>query len=183
MSTRTEDRPVTADELLRMPEHGVRLGLVRGEVRTRPFAGAMEGRLGAALAFRLIEHVRRNDLGTVYPAGTGFQLASGPDTVLAPSLAFVRRGRADEAAGGFSSGPPDLAVEIVSFGDEEEAMQERLREWLDAATRLVIVVDPRRRTVTVYHSPDDIRVLGEDDVLDGGDVVPDWTLPVKVLFP
>ena len=60
MSTRIEDRPVTADELLRMPERGFRLELVRGRVKTRPFRGAMEGRLGAALAVRLLEHVRRD---------------------------------------------------------------------------------------------------------------------------
>lgn len=175
-------RPDTADELLRMPDDGSRLALVRGEVIRRPFAGAMEGRLGATLALRLMEHVRRKDLGTVYAAGTGFQLASGPDTVLAPSLGFVRRGRAGETAEGFHPGAPDLAVEIVSFGDDEVAMQERVREWLDAATRMLIVVEPRRRTVTVYHSRDDIRVLGEDDVLDGGDVVPGWTMPVRSLF-
>lgn len=182
MSTWTEDHPVTADELLRMPERGVRLGLVRGEVRRRPFAGTMEGRLGAMLALSLMEHVGNNGLGSVYAGGTGFQLASGPDTVLAPSMAFVRHGRADETAESFFPGTPDLAVEIVSFGDEAEAMEERVREWLGAATRMVIVVDPRRRTVTVYHSRDGIRVLGADGVLDGGDVVPGWTLPVKELF-
>jgi Uma2 family endonuclease len=182
MSTRTEDPPVTADELLRMADRGVRLALVRGQVRKRPFAGAMEGRLGATLALGLLEHVRRNELGTVYAGGTGFQLASGPDTVLAPSMAFVRRGRAGETAESFFPGPPDLVVEIVSFADDEEAMQDRVREWLDAATRMVILVDPRRRTVTVYHPRDDIHVLGEDDVLDGGDVVPGWTLPVQELF-
>lgn len=176
------DRPATAEELLRMPGDGFRLALVRGEVKQRPFAGAMEGRLGATLALRLLEHVQRNDLGTVYAGGTGFQLAAGPDTVLAPSVAFVRHGRTGGTSEGFLSGPPDLAVEIVSFADEEEAMQERVREWLDAATPMLTVVDPRRRTVTVHHSRDGIRVLGEDDVLDGGDVVPGWTLPVKELF-
>ena len=181
MNSRTHP-PVTADELLRMARRDCRLELVRGEVEQRPFAGGLEGRLGAALALSLLEHVKRYDQGTVYAAGTGFHLASGPDTVLAPSVAFVRRRRADETPEGFLSGPPDMAVEIVSFADDEGAMQEKAREWLSVATRRVIVLDPQRRTVTVYHSRDSIHVLGEDDVLDGGDVVPGWTMPVRSLF-
>jgi hypothetical protein len=44
------------------------------------------------------------------------------------------------------------------------------------------VVNPRRRTTTVYRSPIDFVQLTEADVLDGGDVVPGWTLPLRELF-
>ena len=184
MSTRIEDRPVTADELLRMPDQAFRRELVRGVVRERPFMGAIEGRLAAVIGLALLEHVQRYSLGVGYAAGTGFQLARDPDTVRAPTAAFLNREKAEVMAEveGYVPGAPDLAVEVVTTSDDQDATEERVRSWLDAGTRMVVVVDPWKRWVTVYHSRDDIRVLGEGDVLDGGDVVPGWTLPVKSLF-
>ena len=54
--------------------------------------------------------------------------------------------------------------------------------WLDAGVRLVWVVDPPARTVTVY-GPDQVpRVLREGDELDGGEVLPDFRLPLSAIF-
>jgi hypothetical protein len=47
---------------------------------------------------------------------------------------------------------------------------------------MVVVVNPARRAATVYRSRDDIVLLTAGDVLDGGDVVPGWTLPLADLF-
>lgn len=184
MSPRTEGRPITAEELLRMPDRSFRRELVRGVVRERPFMGATEGRLAAVMALALLEHVQRYDLGVAFGAGTGFQLARDPDTVRAPAAAFLNREKAEAVAEveGYVPGAPDLAVEVVTASDVEEATEERVRSWLDAGARMVVVADPWSRRVTVHRSRDDIRVLGEGDTLDGGDVVPGWTLPVKSLF-
>ena len=54
--------------------------------------------------------------------------------------------------------------------------------WLEAGTHMVVVLNPRRKTVTVYRSRTDITVLTEEDTLDGQDVVPGWTLRVADLF-
>ena len=47
-----------------------------------------------------------------------------------------------------------------------------------------LVVDPEKRTVTVYRSREEIRVLTADagETIDGSDVVPGWKLPVAELF-
>jgi 3-keto-L-gulonate-6-phosphate decarboxylase len=55
-------------------------------------------------------------------------------------------------------------------------------DWLDAGTPLVCLVSAGRRAVTVFRSLKDIAVLTENDVLDGGDVVPGWKLPVRDIF-
>jgi hypothetical protein len=44
------------------------------------------------------------------------------------------------------------------------------------------VVDPRTRTVSVYRSPSEIIVLGESEPLSGGDLVPNFSLPVSECF-
>lgn len=184
MSTQAQTRPVTADELLRMPDDGFRYELVAGELRKMTPAEGQHGRISMSVGISLGRHVEDNRLGTVYAAETGFRLASNPDTVRAPDVAFVHRARAAAMGDveGFLPGPPDLAVEVVSPGDTYGEVEEKVLEWLDAGTRMVIVLNPRQRAATVYRSHDEIRVLTGDDVLDGGDVVPGWTLRVSSLF-
>ncbi|MGH7572932.1 MAG: Uma2 family endonuclease, partial [Gemmatimonadota bacterium] len=129
-------------------------------------------------------HVRANALGVAYAAETGFILESDPDTVRAPDAAFVRRERLKEAvdAAGFFPGAPDLAVEVVSPGDGNAEVEAKVAGWLEAGTRMVIVVNPVQRTVQVYRGLNEVVLLKETDELDGGSVVPGWTVPVGDLF-
>jgi Uma2 family endonuclease len=177
-------RQVTSEELLAMPDDGSRYELVRGELRRMPPAGSEHGYLAMRIASRLERHADANGLGRVYAAETGFKLASDPDTVRAPDAAFVSRTRIEEAGriAGYWPGPPDLAVEVVSPGDTHAQVVEKALTWLEAGCRMVLVADPDRRTVTVYRSLDNIRILTEGGSVDGADVVPGWRLPVAELF-
>jgi Uma2 family endonuclease len=177
-------RQATADELLRMPDDGFRYELVRGELRRMTPAGSEHGRIAMSFSWRLAQHVQENRLGAVYAAETGFVLARNPDTVRAPDVAFVNRERLEEAGEteGYWPGAPDLAVEVISPGDLYAEVEEKVFDWLNAGTKMVAVVNPRKRSVTVCKSPTDIAVLTEADVLDGGDVVPGFELVVREIF-
>jgi Uma2 family endonuclease len=181
-----ETRHTTAEELLRMPDDGFRYELVRGELRKMTPAGNKHGYLALRIASRLERHVEDNGLGKTYAAETGFKLSSDPDTVRAPDAAFVSRARLEEVGEieGYWPGAPDLAVEVISPSDTHTEVVEKALAWLEAGCRMVLAVDPSRRTVTVYRALDDIRILtGEaDETLDGADVVPGWSLPVAELF-
>ena len=83
---------------------------------------------------------------------------------------------------GYWSGVPDLAVEVVSRRDSYTEVEAKLIDWLEAGARMVVGVNPRKRTVTVYRSLTAIAILTEQDTLDGGDVVPGWLLPVRDIF-
>ena len=180
----TTDKLMTADELLRLPDDGQRHELIAGVLRTMPLYGAEHGRVAANLAMLLGQYVYAHNLGCVYAAGTGFQLTARPDTVRAPDLAFVRQERvlAVGRVMGYLPGPPDLAAEVLSPNDRPAEVEEKVASWLAHGTRLVLVVDPRRRTVRVYRPGTPPRTLAEQDVLSGEDVVPGWTLPVGALF-
>ena len=136
------------------------------------------------LAGTLGQYIRAGSLGQVYAAGTGFQLTTGPDTVRAPDVAFVRQERVVAAGrvARYWSGPPDLAAEVLSPNDRPAEVEEKVASWLAHGLRLVLVVDPRRRTVRVYCPGTPPRTLAEEDVLSGEDVIPGWTLPVGTLF-
>ncbi|MBN9121608.1 MAG: Uma2 family endonuclease [Planctomycetes bacterium] len=77
---------------------------------------------------------------------------------------------------------PDLAVEVLSEGNTREEMERKLKEYFHSEVRLVWYVDPRKRTVHVYTSPDDATELGAGDTLDGGDVLPGFSVEVDRLF-
>ena len=97
-------------------------------------------------------------------AETGFLLTRDPDTVRAPDVAFVARERAvgiDDDLG-FVTVVPDLVGGIVSPRDSFSDVEEKVLAWLTAGTRLVIVVDPKTRTLHAYRGPDRVVVLRED---------------------
>jgi Uma2 family endonuclease len=180
----TTQQLVTAEDLLHIPDNGFRYELVRGELKKMAPAGHRHGRIAINVTTPLDQHVRAHNLGVVYAAETGFKLASNPDVVRAPDVAFIRRERVEEVGDveGYWPGAPDLAVEVVSPSDTYADVQEKVFDWLEAGARMVIVVMPRRRSVTVYRALNDIIVLTENDSLDGGDVVPGWTMSIKDLF-
>jgi Uma2 family endonuclease len=177
-------RPMTADDLLRMPDDGFRYELVRGELRKMSPAGSRHGRITTNITTRLDQHVRANDLGAIFAAETGFKLASDPDVVRAPDVAFVRQERIQEVGDieGYWPGAPDLVVEVVSPSDSYSELEEKVFDWLMAGTQTVIVVNPRKRIVTVYRSLTDIKILMENDTLEGAEVLPGWKMPVKDIF-
>ena len=135
------------------------------------------------IAVNLFTYVRAHDLGAVYAAETGFKLSSDPDTVRAPDVAFVSKLRVDMApTHGFLPGPPDFAVEVLSFNDSRRKTDTKAKHWIASGARLVWLVDPKRRTVTVYRSATDIHEDGESETINGYDVVPGFTLDVKEIF-
>ena len=180
----TKAKLMTAEELLEMPDDGFRYELVRGELRKMAPAGRTHGKRGNRVNYSLSAHVYENNLGEVYLAESGFHLASDPDHVLAPDVAFVSREREESAPeeDGFFPGPPDLAIEVISPSDRYTEVEAKVEEWFNAGTLMVIVVNPRNRTVRVYRSLVDSDLLTEQDTLEGGDVVPGWKLQVADIF-
>ncbi len=184
MPTEVRPKPMTAGELLALPDDGLRHELIHGELKQMAPAGGQHGHIASEIGAELRNHVKANGLGRVFAAETGFKIATDPDTVRAPDAAFVSRARV-EAAGpveGYWPGAPDLAAEVVSPHDRYTEVEEKVAAWLDAGTRMVLVLDPRRRTLAVHRSRRDIAVLTEADTLDGGDVVPGWSVSVRELF-
>lgn len=182
-TTRTT-RCVTADELLAMPDDGLRRELVRGTVRTMTPTGSRHGGIVAILTAALHDHVVANKLGQVFGAETGFRLASSPDTVRAPDVAFVRAARIPrgDLPDQFWPGPPDLAVEVLSPDDRLYEVEEKVDDWLHAGAVAVWVVNPRRRTVTVYHAGQPPGIRTEAGTLDGETLLPGFALGVASLF-
>ncbi len=173
----------TAEQLLNTPGLG-RCELVCGEFVMMSPGGSKHGAIIIRISGPLWSHVQQNSLGAVFGAETGFQITCDPDTVRAPDVAFVRAERLEaELPDGFFPGSPDLAVEVLSPNDRAGEVLAKTGQWLQTGCRMVWIVDPGTRTVTVYRSLSQIRVLGAEEVLDGEDVVAGFRLPIGEIFP
>ena len=113
---------------------------------------------------------------------TGVFTENDPDTVLAPDLAYWSRERLAEMPERFVEVAPDLAVEVVSPSDSQSYVHRKVLHYLDHGVRLVWVVDPKTRTVTVYRSRRDVCILGDQDEITGGDVLPGFSCGVAEFF-
>ena len=178
----TTAKLITANELLLMPRDDYRYELVRGAL-TEPLPPHVEShgdataRFGAALG----TYSDNNDYRVV-TGRAGFQLESDPDTVRAPDIGWVAPGRITECGNYYPRLAPDLAVEIKSPEETAAEMDERADMWLGFGVKLVWAGDPETTTVTRYRPGQEPEVLGEDDILDGGDLLPGFSIPVWQLF-
>jgi len=71
---------------------------------------------------------------------------------------------------------------MISPGDSYVNVEEKVIDWLDAGTKKVITINPRKRSSTMYQSLTDITVLTDSDVLDGGDIMPEFRLAIREIF-
>jgi Uma2 family endonuclease len=178
-----DQKLMTADDLIRLPRRRERHELIRGVLRTSPLAFMEEARVTSRLGLALGAFVDDQRLGELV-VGVGFLLTVDPDTVRAPSVAFVRRERLETTGipEGYYPGAPDLAAIVITPDDRYLDVHDAVAEWLEHGTQLVFVANPRRRTVAVHRPGRDVRILGIEDMLDGEDVVPGWTLAIRDLF-
>ena len=125
----------------------------------------------------------RNNLVGLFAAETGFILEKNPDTVRAPDIAFVRASRLPHPLPRkYLTIPPDLAVETLSPDDRPRRVKEKINQLLKSGVRLIWVVDPQTRTVTVHRPPMEPRVLHDGDFLEGEEVVPGFRFPVTEIW-
>jgi Uma2 family endonuclease len=156
--------------------------LVDGVLVEKPM-GMRESILAVRLILRLGAFVEAMKLGFV--AGEGGMMQLRRALVRIPDVAFMSwaslpGGRLPPDAAPLLA--PDLAVEILSPSNTRREMARKLREYFEAGAKLVWYIDPDPRTVAVYVEPENPTVLTEQDVLDGGTVVPGFTLALRDLF-
>lgn len=177
---------VTAEALWKMPEvPGKNFELIDGEVVEVSPAGMGHGLMVLKLAGIMSEFVRQHKLGIVVGDDVGYVLRRHPDLVRAPDVSFVALAKVPETGlleTRFWEGPPTLAVEVVSPDDRASDVHAKVQHYLEAGARQVWVLWPSQRSVTVYDPDGGARELRPDAHLDGGEVLPGFSVRVVELF-
>jgi Uma2 family endonuclease len=172
---------VTVEKFASLPLEGV-WELIDGEmVEWSPTSGLsrwIAGRLFARLAI----HAEQGDLVWAFPPETGFVLFNDRAIVRSPDAAIVRRDRLPALTGHFVPVAPDLAADVLSPSDRMAEALSTVTMYLQAGVQLVWLLDPETRTISVFRPDVAPRTLHEDDTLDGGNVLPGFSVPVAELF-
>jgi len=151
----------------------------KGELVSMPPPTMEHGRISSNIHFLLSAHVRQHQLGKIYIAETTFQVG---ESGRKPDVAFVSKAHIPENERQASPIPPDLAIEVVSPTDKVYDVTEKALEYLDAGTKMVWVIEPVAKTITVYRPPREIKTLTQDDTLTGEDVVEGFQCTVAEVF-
>ena len=127
--------------------------------------------------------LRQHPIGRVSVEG-GVITERGPDTVRGPDVSFMAKDRMPigERMNRFADQTPDLCVEVVSPSNTRVMLNAKIAEYFSTGRRMVWVVDPDERSVTVFGVPSEGRVLKQDATLDGGTVLPGFSCKVSDLF-
>lgn len=174
---------LTLDEyhsIIDLPENRDRiLELIDGELVEKmpsftPSRIAM--RIGARLNLYLDDH----DVGYVTGPDGGYIMPDG--NVLIPDVGYVSKARLPDIPDREVPAAPDLAVEVKSPTDRTRALRRKAERYLELGTRMVWLVFPDEQVVEVYVPDEDVRAIGLDGMLDGGDVLPGFSLSVRAIF-
>ena len=175
---------LTADDLLRMYSQGVRGELIRGMLHETPPSGMRQGMVNMAMATALGEYIYPRRLGHLFGTDAGVLLERNPDTVREPDLGYVSAEKLalDADVDGYCPVVPDLVVEVVPFFSTQEAVDDRATMWLDFGVRMALVINPETGTIRVRQPNLPTAVLTMDDTLDGGEVLPGFSCPVREIL-
>jgi Uma2 family endonuclease len=173
----------TEEDVLNVHAREKRLCELIDGVLVEKAMGFRESCLAVALIRCLKAFVAPRKLGLVTGEAGMMRLASG--LVRIPDVAFISWDRIPGRRMPTEAIPslaPDLAVEVLSASNTAGEIARKLREYFEAGVSLVWLVDPAVRTVTVFLGPEQSTVLKEADTVNGGEVLPEFSLALRDLF-
>ena len=182
--TTAKNKLLTAEDLLRLHSQGVKGELIDGVLRKKVSAGKRHSFIAGNILAPLHTHVRRGRLGRVGGTDGGVFIRRNPDTVREPDVFFVSAERLplDDESDGYLEVVPELVVEIVSPGDSQTEVNEKIQMWLEFGVSMAVEVRPPQRAIVVHRPGSPAVTLAGDDALDGGGVLPGFRLPLSEIF-
>ncbi|MCI0641386.1 MAG: Uma2 family endonuclease [Gemmataceae bacterium] len=157
--------------------------LVRGEVIELSVPKRLHGSVCGRIGTRLGVFSQQKRFGDVVTNDAGLLLERDPDTVRGPDIAFFAEELDTESADSYSEMPPLLAVEVLSPTDLAEAVFEKISQYLASGVKLVWIVNPKNRTVTVHRTDKPLRVFHENDTITGEEFLAGFRCQVAEFFP
>ena len=173
---------VTGEALAEMGDIG-RCELVEGVIVMKSPTGWLHGGVEQRFGQTLGAFVDYHHLGRVLVGEVGIYTRRNPDTVRGADVIYISKARlAQVKSRSYLDVAPELVVEVLSPDDRWSEVQQKLREYFAIGVLLVWIANPSDKTVYVYRSLTDVRILGESDLLTGDEVLPGFSLPVASLF-
>jgi Uma2 family endonuclease len=173
----------TEEDLVRLHTHTDRIFELIDGTLVEKTMGFLESALAFWLGHLLQRFLEGANLGILVGADGAMRFL--PGLVRVPDVSFIRWEKLPGRRVPRTPLPdfvPNLAVEVLSQSNTKGEMDRKRQDYFRTGVELVWFVDPEKRTATVYTSSTESTVLTEDDTLDGGSVLPGFTVPVRRIF-
>jgi Uma2 family endonuclease len=186
MSTVTTTRMTVEEfyEWVHRPENANKwFELVRGEVIELPAPTKPHGAICMNVGRIVSTYTFQLGKGYVTSNDSGVLLERDPDTVRGPDVAYYED--ADHFVDlhpKYGEHPPLLAVEVLSPYDRADSLIEKINVYLRTGVRLVWVVNPATRSVTIYQPDRPLVRLDESQELTGDPILPGFRCRVVDFF-
>jgi Uma2 family endonuclease len=180
-----DPRPGTAtvDDVVRIEDKENRLYELVDATLVEKTVGFEQSRVAGWLLSLMNFHAEENNLGIC--VGTDGMMQIAPGLVRIPDVSSISWGRIPGGESPEEPVPdlaPGLAVEVLSKGNTPAEMRRKVGEYFAAGARLVWLIDPKKRTARVYSSPDRPVLVRAEQRLDGGDVLPGFSVELGELL-
>lgn len=184
----TVTAPMTAEELLAMPDDDMERWLIAGELRERPMTvrNRFHSRAMVCVATELELWLRQQPRprGQILGGEVGVRLKRDPETMVGVDVVYVSAEVVVQqtAETTLIDGVPTLAVEILSPNDTIEVIHEKITIYQSAGVPVVWILNPYDRTVTVYRPDADLKLYNVRQELSSEPHLPSFRVPVARLF-
>ena len=163
-----------------LPENRDRIfELIDGEI-VEKMPSFTPSRIAGRISHRINGYLDDHDIGYVTGADGGYVMPDGD--VLIPDVGFILKSRLTEEPDREAPVPPDLAVEVKSPTDRKRTLRRKAERYLELGTPMVWLVFPDEQIVEVYLRDEDVKTIGIDGTLDGGEILPSFSLAVSEIF-
>jgi Uma2 family endonuclease len=156
--------------------------LIDGVLVEKP-VGIHESIIASRCSHYLWTYLDEHDLGIAFSPDGPIRIRTG--RVRFPDTGFVSWSRIPNEE--LPDDPildviPNLAVEVISKSNTRREMELKLEDYFGAGCQLVWLIYPKTQTALVHTSPTAKKEVAKDQSLDGGKLLPGFTLPLKKLF-
>jgi Uma2 family endonuclease len=186
MATAIQATPllITADEFARRPDPGYPEELVRGRIEKMPPPRPRHGQVCSKVDRILGNYAEEHDLGHVVSNDSGVITERGPDTVRGADVAFYSYAKVPKGPlpDSYLDVPPDLIIEVLSPDDRWPKVLTKVAEYLNIGVTVVGVLDPARRSLTLFEDGQPPRALSENDELALPHVLGEFRVPIRRFF-
>ncbi len=159
-----------------------RLELIDGEIVEMPSPSGLHGVIAGWILTFINLYLLNHRIG--FAVGESYHFELAPGLILAPDAAFISYAKSATIPDKFTFAP-DLAVEVMSPSNTD--MIQKVETFLRYGTQAVWVIYPDEKVVRVYQRTDDdsirFKTLSTQDILEGGQILPDFQVKVRELFP
>lgn len=154
---------------------------INGKLEKKKMPTAKHSGIATRLTIELGIFLKKNKIGRVYGDNTLFQIGENKRI---PDVSFVSNKKIPPTGEPLEiwDFAPDLAIEVISPSETHNKVERKIREYFDAGVIQVWKIVPEFKTLTIYFSPTETKILTGNDELTGGEILPKFRLALSEIF-